>query len=301
MAEPTEVIQKRCGQIIFLSADNIALNCEFCHHDFFTFEALRAHIDEHFPDLPSNIKTESFASCGRFILSDVQDNDISTENLQGNRESQSIEAAGNDNSTLHTNGVKKSEQSKGNERRRQPQRSCNVEPTDVNKLTKPVRKSATKQASSGEKTCSSKPNIIKSRSILKKIVESHDKLKCSICEKKFTCHFYLKHHTRENHLPDSDPRRYYPCELCDVKLKSYVHLRSHTRNKHRTDIYTCEHCQKQFKSKKIIEEHMEVHSPIRPSCTYCQKKFVYKRSKRKHEPVCPRNTVPKQNRKNVFE
>lgn len=56
--------------------------------------------------------------------------------------------------------------------------------------------------------------------------------KCEVCDKKFINKTLLDRHTRENHLPDTHPRRYFPCKLCDFKLKTYNQLRMHTIRQH---------------------------------------------------------------------
>lgn len=50
---------------------------------------------------------------------------------------------------------------------------------------------------------------------------------CSICDKRFFYPYLRDNHIRENHLPDSDPRRYFECKQCDGKFKSYYSSRLH--------------------------------------------------------------------------
>lgn len=81
IVETTEVVQKQCGRILFLSPGNFKFsNNNFCKHDFFTFVALRAHTNKHFPELPSNKKSEDSISCNRncwVVLTDILQSDAS--------------------------------------------------------------------------------------------------------------------------------------------------------------------------------------------------------------------------------
>lgn len=111
----------------------------------------------------------------------------------------------------------------------------------------------------GHKKCSTRPKNVKSRSIPKSTVVSMQ----VICEKKYVGNFLLDNHMRERHLPNSDPRRYFPCRLCNVKLKSYNQFKRRSK--------------KSPKKKTLLDNiirHMGAHSPIRPTCNYCQKEFV---------------------------
>lgn len=112
---------------------------------------------------------------------------------------------------------------------------------------------------------------------------------CQVCKKRFIIKSKLDKHIRANHLPDSDPRRYFPCQLCDAKLGSYSQLDIHRRKEHRNNslIFTCDCCQKQYKKKESIVEHMRIHSGKKPlKCNHCEKTFMQKYSKTKHERKC---------------
>lgn len=112
--------------------------------------------------------------------------------------------------------------------------------------------------------------------------------KCSICGKEFVSNATLNYHTREKHLPDTDPRRYFPCELCHYKLKSYGQLDRHRQtHKENHEIFTCDYCRKQFTTKGILVQHMRIHSGIKPyKCNYCHALFRQASNKMQHERRC---------------
>lgn len=449
--ETDEVVQKYCGQILFLSTDNIALNCEFCQHDLHTLEDLFTHINEHFPELPEYIKHEDSISCGSdFESLEAQDMKDILADLRCDPGSSELTVATKNLSSspaLNNKETIKREQSVGNQRKRQPERTCkssknvnrNISRSPIvhekarYKPAKRVKKfvpvvkfidtkrtcSVGKENSTEQQIITSLPkkNVTQHRQIhrekptificdycqkqfqfkrrMREHIRHHFNIKpfkctychkgfstisherrhemicsksgvsykqrdlkfqckfcprktetqkqlndhenihsgkrphqcrvcnksfasrntllshvkmhadekryeCSVCEKKFAKNAELEHHTREKHLPDTDPRRYFPCLLCEVKLKSYCQYKTHMR-KHRAVpvTFTCGLCQKQFKRRDIMTQHMKVHSAIRPTCNYCQKSFGYTSSKNKHEKLCSKRSVRKRTAKLV--
>lgn len=109
---------------------------------------------------------------------------------------------------------------------------------------------------------------------------------CTVCGKRFANNAKLTFHTRENHLPDTDPLRYFPCELCDYKLRSYAQLDRH-RKTHKEcprSTFTCDYCQSQFASKGILAQHMRIHAGVKPyKCNYCQETFRQASNKIQHQ------------------
>lgn len=87
MVETIQVTRIKCGQIFILSTENFSLVCDFCEDDFYTFDDLRAHLSEHFPDLPTNLKDEDNNDCELTQLDINEDNtDNLSDNLQDNDE-----------------------------------------------------------------------------------------------------------------------------------------------------------------------------------------------------------------------
>lgn len=115
--------------------------------------------------------------------------------------------------------------------------------------------------------------------------------KCSVCDKRFFRKSRLGFHIRENHLPDTDSRRYFPCNICDEKFNYNDQLIRHKRM-HRGDlpIFLCDCCQKQFKTKYDLRMHMVVHSRERPhNCKFCDKAFAYRGDRYQHMRKCEDN------------
>lgn len=110
---------------------------------------------------------------------------------------------------------------------------------------------------------------------------------CSRCDKKFKKTSELNCHIRENHLPDTDPRRYFSCKRCDMKFDSKAQLTCHRTSKHKrndTNVYICDYCKRKFHIKKNLFDHMNKHSHAKLfSCQFCNKTFPYRNSKSKHE------------------
>lgn len=112
--------------------------------------------------------------------------------------------------------------------------------------------------------------------------------RCSVCKKKFIEKSKLSIHTREKHLPDTDPRRYFSCTLCDIKLKTCSQQRKHRRTHNMTpSIFVCDYCRKEFKRKDHLVRHMVIHSGQTPyNCNICNRPFSWLSNKLKHERKC---------------
>jgi len=66
----------------------------------------------------------------------------------------------------------------------------------------------------------------------------------------------------------------YSCEPCDKKFKTKRQYTDHQRNSHRFN-FTCEICGKKYKLKPLYEGHMNLHKGIRPyPCHFCGKAFT---------------------------
>lgn len=107
-------------------------------------------------------------------------------------------------------------------------------------------------------TFASSPNLL--RHI--KLHTDDRRHKCTVCKKRFVTKSKLEIHTKERHLKDTDPHRYFPCGQCDAKFKTYarmyVHRRIHRKN---TAVFICYYCDKEFPRREYIARHMQnIHS-----------------------------------------
>lgn len=60
----------------------------------------------------------------------------------------------------------------------------------------------------------------------------------------------------------------FKCDLCKYHTKQKQHLRRHKLNKHSLNIVKCDHCNRKFSSKDLLNEHIEIdHKPL--SCCFC--------------------------------
>lgn len=112
-------------------------------------------------------------------------------------------------------------------------------------------------------------------------------LQCKVCSKPFDTKAKLVAHMRTTHrLAGKHRRSKVACSLCSAKLRPQNlerHIRAHQR---KTDIYTCAYCQRQFKNRSIIGQHMRIHSRNPQKCLNCDKIFSRKYDKRLHEKKC---------------
>lgn len=310
---------------------SLICDCEFCGCDFDTLEGFRAHITEHFPISPTHIKKEESISCGSDresisseLREDVQEDYFYNHNLQDDPNSKSF-ADRFCSSELVDDG----DQSKINQTNRIRELRSNSEKIVAhstrgidNCVALPKSKicSSTRNTKNLEcRFCSKVFKIKRDRNNHENIhtgkrphqcqicfrtfhgssaLWSHNnshtdrRHKCSSCEKKFVTKALCDVHTRENHLPDTDPRRYFSCKKCETKFKNHSQLARH-RQTHRknTPTFTCDYCQKQTTRKSNMEVHVRIHSGTKPyKCNYCVMGFASNSGRRRHEQkTCPNN------------
>lgn len=276
MTEPTTILRIKCGQIYILSNNKFSLICAFCELGFYELEDLRVHLTEHFPDSPTKEENVDTISCGsdcEFIPSDeVQDDmkeltdyfsetqpDIINEDIKRDRESIPPEIHDDlkepivDNLQDDLNLPSKSLTSvKLNEICRSEKSEDPLErignDNEITKAKKDEQINSTldrqrNQREPNTKICSSELNFIESNPVtMLRTMDSRDPkyrdgFQCPVCKKTYSRKINLRFHIRANHLPDTDPRRYFPCKICDVKFKSYTQLLRHiVKRQHRINV-----------------------------------------------------------------
>ena len=112
---------------------------------------------------------------------------------------------------------------------------------------------------------------------------AHKKFKCDKCNKQFICQDYLVFHYNiggctegKKKVPKSPPR--YACKECEKIFKSKHTLQNHIINVHQIR-YKCAKCSQEFKSQPaLINHHKQNHAdikiikPVKPKfykCTQC--------------------------------
>lgn len=117
-------------------------------------------------------------------------------------------------------------------------------------------------------------------------------VRCSLCKSSFTHFEQLSAHSQEAHQL-SEPS--YMCPQCPLIFSKATSLRTHQRRKHQDSLQACPQCNKLYPAHYLWTRHMLVHTNSRPfSCDECDKKFKSKAEmfnhKRIHRPSEERYT-----------
>ncbi|XP_063880944.1 zinc finger protein ZFMSA12A-like isoform X1 [Scylla paramamosain] len=117
-------------------------------------------------------------------------------------------------------------------------------------------------------------------------------VRCSLCKSSFSQVDHLTSHSLEAHQL-SDPS--YLCPQCPQIFNKISSLKNHQRRKHQDSLQTCPQCNKLYPTHYLWTRHMLVHTNSRPfSCDKCEKKFKSKAElinhKRIHRPSEERYT-----------
>ena len=103
-------------------------------------------------------------------------------------------------------------------------------------------------------------------------IHHHMKYPCEICKKEFSTQRIATKHAKEKH---SD---YYKskCNLCNKEFKDSTSVSRHKKNCHTdaTSEYECTLCDRVYKSRKALFEHISVsHEGNKKECKFCNKAF----------------------------
>lgn len=93
---------------------------------------------------------------------------------------------------------------------------------------------------------------------------------CKLCGVKLMCD--MNRHMQAVHC---DPNEKHVCHICGKKSVNFLALQKHIRYNHETDKkYECTLCDKKFKQKYNLKEHVAVHTgESLYNCPYCEWRF----------------------------
>lgn len=280
----------KCGEMFIFPEGNYSMICEFCGAKHFNFDILAEHVFDHLPKPPIHIKQENFSKAGQ--------NDNTNENKSEviGSEMAVVEYLFFDEefvSTRHrSDEINRSKMASLNEEKNlkkisKSDHQCNFCGQKFNKA-KALFEHESMHSGRMPYECQeclkpfSSAKALRIHGITHKDIERQ---MCSDCGRTFNNTGTLNIHIRERHLPDTDPRRFFPCRYCDNKFKTNHQLYSHLLKTHKksAETFTCDHCQRDFKSKRLIFAHMDnVHSKMH-MCSVCSKAFHHKAHRDDHE------------------
>lgn len=248
----TSVARKRYGQIFISSDDTFAFMCEVCATDFFTIEEFRVHLAEHFPKVSTNSKNDvSFSSDSDCEQPDEIMDFEAIQEFEAARSQSITEPFGSSmlDADLDDSEYEKPKRKQTNYIYENPPSYNRNAETKLKKLESYDRRSfvcrycckifsAKSNRDDHENThtgirpfqCTICSSTFASRNCLRGHIKTHTddrQHQCSVCKKRFTRKSYLNIHTRERHLPDSDPRSYFACKVCDLKFETYDKIKRH--------------------------------------------------------------------------
>lgn len=297
----------KCGEIFIFSKDNFLLVCGYCRTDYYTLEAFGVHfIHDHMPPhLITNIKCEDSSSCDSYNVPNQSNVQLPLEPVPTTKDgNQSNRSSPQQCSSFKNEQVEVKIPDFLAVTLKEEHDEIDVTESNISLLQNDSEKENIRQCSFCSKIFESKqkcndhenshtgnrpyqcklcPKTFHSGSSLRYHIKLHSNVRphnCLVCEKGFIGKTDLDKHTREKHLPDADPERYFPCKQCDMKFKSYRHLRNHMNTLHidATDIFYCDYCQQSFMNRMLIVRHMLKHAPKRElKCSICDKRFFSKK------------------------
>ena len=116
-----------------------------------------------------------------------------------------------------------------------------------------------------------------------KLHQTENLLSCEYCEKKFTRNDALKQH-RTKCMLVTKKNENFSCQVCNKNFKSVNILHVHQKT-HGDKIYNCYICYKIYKNKAKLNEHLKTHMSEN-ICIVCSKKFSSNDNLLKHQRVC---------------
>lgn len=303
---------KKCGEIFVFSKDNLSLVCDYCRTVHYTLEAFGIHLlhDHLPPQLSTNIKCEDSSSCDsyynvpnqsveRFLETDPTPTDNNQIKQSPPQQSSSLQNEPDEmKSHDFLSVILKEEHDEIDFIEpnipvpKTPDFSNAAAKENIHQCSFCIKTFETKQKCNDHENlhtgirpylCRLCPKTFHSLNSHRYHIKLHSIERphnCLVCEKGFIRKNELDKHIREKHLPDTDPRRYFPCKQCDKTFKTYKYLRIHINTLHidATGFFSCDYCQQSFMHRMLIVRHMLKHAPKRVlKCSICDKRFFSKK------------------------
>lgn len=104
------------------------------------------------------------------------------------------------------------------------------------------------------------------------VTDDPKKYACLACKASYTRISDLRNHITRSHLKE----KFIKCQVCTETFMYHSQRKEHMYLHHsvqKPDVFICDYCQRQFKRKNTLAEHvMDVH--IEKKCVHCDMKFV---------------------------
>lgn len=95
------------------------------------------------------------------------------------------------------------------------------------------------------------------------LANNHSELECDMCGRTFIGKALMRGHFRNDHRP---PRSVEQCQVCQKSFRMKSHLNNHMR-RHVLDVVTCAECGKVYDNTDKLKYHMIRHGPKTLSCS----------------------------------
>ena len=112
--------------------------------------------------------------------------------------------------------------------------------------------------------------------------EEEVKNKCSICDKKFNVTSNLKRHLQRVHGDIKEVKKSFSCSFCNYKCRDNYQLKVHNRSHTKEKPFSCNLCDFKASKKEDCTRHMKTCKGPKYKCNNCDKNFKSKKAINNH-------------------